>query len=59
MGGSLRMTPGLSMLLMQRFCTRALFPTFFTPALQGKCAFVNLGKKASELTVADVSGFKD
>ena len=30
---------------------------FDPPAPQGKCAFVNLGKKASELTVADVSGF--
>ena len=26
-----------------------------TTSFQGKCAFVNLGKKASELTVADVS----
>ena len=30
---------------------------FIPYASQGKCAFVNLGKKASELTVADVSGF--
>ena len=77
MGGILRMTPGLSMCLMQRCCKQpgwislvlrevssppALaaaicmkYSVTVTTSFQGKCAFVNLGKKASELTVADVS----
>ena len=55
MDGTLRMTLGLNMFPTPRFDLS--FPLKNDAfAIQGKCAFVNLGKKASELTVADVRG---
>ena len=53
MDGTLRMTLGLNMFPTPRFDLPMKNDAF---AVQGKCAFVNLGKKASELTVADVRG---
>ena len=55
MDGTLRMTLGLNMFPTPRFDLPFSLKNDAS-VVQGKCAFVNLGKKASELTVADVRG---